>query len=761
MWRARRRRTSRKTYDGDSRASSPSSRTFNRIRRHSPVEEDGPELMDGMMNEKGTNAHKEMENLRAEEADTVSAVNAFGLGVGMVGRGFPTISSRIRGSLWDSWPYSELTDCPPNDAQDMPHPPAPARQMGKGIRLLGPYLKRDKSLDYSPSNAAHVASVAQNNRIDMLCEEDSTRSEHHLRDPWYSKGLPDRKESGGLRNHAEKLYLSNSNNGTEEKEIGDPLLFPTQTEAVLMPRSSHYESLQYRLPNVMPSEPLEFPGVTNAFPIPGYDSLRSNPHSVRIRESLASRHSGDMDECFSQDAHIAAENQPSPTNQPPLYRNDSIFRRMAEASASAFLGRRPSQASGRLSLNQLKIRDPAPQPTLWPVISQDQLCPLTIATPSLVAHENRQHPPVNWRDKVSRECPPNDSYGPSLSSLTSLRSMRDMIIVQKEETQDSIETFVIIEKSDSGGSREPEATGLTNRLQRRESIENVCAPKEDHEGKNGFACKQVTSREGCEAAILMDSLAFEPRVLDLSLNAIVDPGTVIDSPTILSTVKLLDGESVTETEGGLSDSLPPGSDKDSSLEEAAIGTSQTDPSIPSHSPNEMVPPPEHVTPISAGASSDFCTTSAHKARRRPVREVVNSINKRGGNTPMGLLAPRSFNPLALGSSSGGMKMYSGPISKSSRSPEDAAPSDNCTPFVISEREYVSQSMRTSSTLPTFKGSLAPCDTAFILKQRETALAQVRTETMWEMIKREETLRIANPDAAGASELEKPLSDFYG
>lgn len=251
------------------------------------------------MNEKGTNAHKEMENLRAEEGDTVSAVNAFGLGVGMVARGFLTISSRIRGSRRDSRPYSELTDYPPNDAQGMSHPPAPARQMGKGIRLLGPYLKRDKSLYYSPSNAAHVTSVAQNNRIDMFCDEDSTRSEHHLRDLWYSKGLSDRKESGGLRNHAEKLYSSNSNNGTEEKEIGDPLLFPTQAEAVLMPRSSHYESLHYRLPNVMPSEPLEFPGVTNAFPITGYDSLRSNPHSARIRESLASRHSGDMDECFS------------------------------------------------------------------------------------------------------------------------------------------------------------------------------------------------------------------------------------------------------------------------------------------------------------------------------------------------------------------------------------------------------------------------------------------------------------------------------
>lgn len=131
MWRARRRRTSRKAYDDDPRASSPSSRTFNRIRRHSPVEEDGPELMDGMMNEKGTNAHKEMENLRAEEADTVSAVNAFGLGVGMVGRGFPTISSRISGSWWDSRPYSELTDYPPNDAQDMPILPLPPARWEK------------------------------------------------------------------------------------------------------------------------------------------------------------------------------------------------------------------------------------------------------------------------------------------------------------------------------------------------------------------------------------------------------------------------------------------------------------------------------------------------------------------------------------------------------------------------------------------------------------------------------------------------------
>lgn len=772
MWRARRRRTRRKAYGDPSYASSPRSRTFNPIRRHSPVEEEGPKLIDEMMDEKGTNVHKEMENPRAE-AGTLSAVIAFRLGVGAVGRGFSSISSRIRGSRWDSRPYSELTDYSPNDAQAMPHPPAPARQMGIGIHLLGPPLRRDKSLYYSPSNStAHVTSVAQDNRIGIFCDEDSTRSEHHRRDPGHFEELPGTKECGVLRSHAGKWYSANSNNGAEEKEVGAPSQLPSQTEAMPMPQisitkankygsyCSPYESLQYRLPNFRPSEPLEFPGVTNAFPIPGYGSLRSNPHSAHIHESLTSRHSDDMDES-GQDVHVAIENQPSLTIQNPLHRNSSIFKRMAEASASVLLGRRPSQASGRLSMNQLEIRDPAPQPTLWPVLSQVQLCSVGIATPSLVAHENRQHPPVSWRDNVSQGLLPNDSYGPSISSLKSFRSMRDMIIVQKEETQDNIETFRIIDEEDSGGSPEPKAAGLTTHLQRRESNENMCTPKEDHGKIDGFTCKQETSREGCEATILMDSLAFEPRVLDLSLKAIVDPGTFTDSSAILNTAGLLDTESVTETESGLSDSFSHGSDKNSSLEEAASGTPQTDSSISSHSPGETKPPHEHVTPLSAESSFDFCATSAGKARRRPVREVVNSINKRGDSTPMGLLAPRSFYSPAPGSSSGGMRVHSGPISKSATSSDDADPSGICNPFVTSESEYVSQSMRPTSTSPMFKGPIAPHDAVIIPKQRETPIGQVKTKTMWEMVKREETLRIANPDAANVSESKKPLPDFHG
>lgn len=50
--------------------------------------------MDKMKNEKGTNGHKEVENLGAQEG-TLSAVRAFGLGVGVVGRGF---SSNLVGS---------------------------------------------------------------------------------------------------------------------------------------------------------------------------------------------------------------------------------------------------------------------------------------------------------------------------------------------------------------------------------------------------------------------------------------------------------------------------------------------------------------------------------------------------------------------------------------------------------------------------------------------------------------------------------------
>lgn len=713
--------------------------------------------MDKMKNEKGTKGHKEVENLGAQE-DTLSAVRAFGLGVGAVGRGFSSISSRIRGSHWDPRPYSEITDDSLNDAQDTPHPPTSARRMGKGIRLLATSLKRDKSVYYSPSNTVHVTSVAQDNRINMFSDEDSMRSEQHLRGLGYSQGLSD-TESGVLRSNTGKWYSSNGNNALEEKEAGAPLPVLSKTETVPVPRNSltkakkygsncsHYGSLQYRLPNFMPYEPLEFPEVSNAFLIPRYGSLRSNPHSVHIRGSLNSHNLDDKTDCFGQDPQVGTENQPSPTTHPPLHRNGSIFKRMAEASTSLLLGRRSSQVNGHLLVNQLKIRDPAPQPTLWPVLSQDHLCPLAIAAPSSVAHGNKQHPPVCWMDGVSQGPPSNDSHGSNLSSLTSFRSIRDKIIVQKEETPERIETFGIIEKSDPGGPREPQVAGLKH-LERRESNGTICTSKKDHDERDCFASKQEVSREGCEATVLMDSLAFERRALDLSLNAIVNPDKDMDSLAILNTANPLDSKPVTELECGLSNSLSQSSSKNSNLKEATPGTTRTDPFISSHFPSEIKPPQKYVSPVRAGSSPDSCTTSVARPGRRPVREVVNSINKRGGNAPMGFFAPKSFYSPALGHSPGGTKVYSGPIDKSARSSEDAGHSDMCTTFVGSESENISQSM---CLPPASEGSLASRDPAVIPKHRETSPGKVRTKTMWEMIKREGTLRIANPSAARVPE----------
>lgn len=723
--------------------------------------------MDKMKNEKGTKDHKEVENLRAQEG-TLSAVRAFGLGVGAVGRGFSSISSRIRGSHWDPRPYSEITDDSLNDAQDTPHPSTPARRMGKGIRLLAPSLKRDKSVYYSPSNTVHVTSVAQDNRIDMFSDEDSMKSEHHLRDPGYFQGLSD-KEAGVLRSHTGKWYSPNGNNAVEGKRVGAALPVLSHTEGGPIPQSSvtnanrfncsHYESLQYRLPNFMPCEPLEFPEISNAFLIPRHGSLRSNPHSVHIHGSLTPHNLNAKPDCFGQDPHVGTENQPSPTTHPPLRRNGSLFKRMAEASASVLLGRRSSQASGHSPVKQLEIRDPAPQPTLWPVLSQDQLCPLVIATPSSVAYGNKQHSPAGWMDGVSQGPLSNDSHGFNLSSLTSFRSIRDKIIAQKEETPERIETFGIIEKSDPGGPREPQVAGL-NHLERRESNEIICASKKGHDERDCFASKQEASREGCEATVLMDGLAFEPRALDLSLNVIVNPDKVMDSLAILNTAKSLDSESITEIECGLSNSPSQSCRKNSNLKETTPGTTRTDLFISSHSPSEIKPPQKYVSPVRVGSSPDSCTTSAARAGQRPVREVVNSINKRGGNAPMGFFVPRSFYSPALGRSPGRMRVHPGPLSKTARSSEDAGHSDMCSTFVGSESEYISQSMCLRSNPTTSEGSLAPRETSIIPKHRETSLGQVRVKTMWEMIRREGTLRIANPSEAGVPESKKPISDLY-
>lgn len=720
--------------------------------------------MDKMKNEKGTNGHKEVENLGAQ-GGTLSAVRAFGLGVGVVGRGFSSISSRIRGSHWDPRPYSEITDDSLNDAQDTPHPPTSARRMGKGIRLLAPSLKRDKLIYYSPSNIVHVTSVAQDNRIDMFSDEDSMRSEHHLRDPGYFQGLSD-TEAGVLRSHTGKRYSPNGKNAVEEKEVGAALPV-SHTEGGPIPRSSvtnakhygsncsHYESLQYRLPNFMPCEPLEFSEVSNAFLIPRYGSLRSNLHSVHIHGSLTPHNLNDKPDCFGHEPHVGTENQPCPTTHPPFHRNGSLFKRMAEASASVLLGRQSSQASGHSPVKQLDIRDPAPQPTLWPVLSQDQLCSLAIATPSSVAHGNKQHPPLCWMDGVAQGPLSNDSHGSNLSSLTSFRSIRDKIIIQKEEIPERIETFGIIEKSDPGGPREPQVAGL-NHPERRESNEIICTSKKGHDERGCFASQQEASREGCEATVLMDGLASEPRALDLSLNAIVNPDKDMDSPAILNTAKSLDSESVTETECGLSNSPSQSSSKNSNLKDATPGTTRTDPFISSHFPSEIKPPQKYVSPVRAGSSPDSCTTSAARAGRRPVREVVNSINKRGGNAPMGFFAPKSFYSPALGHPPGRMKVYSGPISKSARSSEDAGHSDMCTTFVASESEYISQSM---CLPPASEGSLASPDPAVIPKHRETFPGKVRTKTMWEMIKREGTLIVPNPSAARVPESKKPILDL--
>ena len=136
----------------------------------------------------------------------------------------------------------------------------------------------------------------------------------------------------------------------------------------------------------------------------------------------------------------------------PVPRTESFFRRMAAGGITSLLpGPKPLARKGTLD-----IRDPAPAPSLWPVLSHDS--PLTQGT---LSPYTESHPPSSFKGfgegtGLAALGRPHGK-GPSLSSLNSAKSMRDMVIVQREPTESSEGAEAVIESTPSPASSVAEA----------------------------------------------------------------------------------------------------------------------------------------------------------------------------------------------------------------------------------------------------------------------------------------------------------------
>lgn len=381
-----------------------------------------------------------------------------GLGMGVVGSRITQISSLL-GRQVPRNAYAEIRDQPVDPAADGLLR-QPTRRVGTGIRLVGP---RDPRSDLGapvqaggPSKARSSLAAMFEARRDMLGDEDKPAS-------WQVPSSPSQWKSAAS-------LLSSDSEATEDpfEDVSPPR--PIRGGPVPTPQGSIVH-----LVNSFGDDPhaarTERPA-SNTWQLPDFDSqsldlaLLSPPqeYSDNSLPSNRSRYSAlvsDVEEGSVHQASLASRTPVTVLTPPenafaPVRRTESFFRRMAAGGITSLLpGPRPMTRRGTLD-----IRDPAPAPSLWPVLSHDS--PLTQGT---LSSPSESHPPSSFKgladgagvDALNRP----HGKGPSLSSLNSARSMRDMVIVQREPTDSSEGAEAIIESTPSPALSEAETDHAT------------------------------------------------------------------------------------------------------------------------------------------------------------------------------------------------------------------------------------------------------------------------------------------------------------
>ncbi|WRT67837.1 uncharacterized protein IL334_004811 [Kwoniella shivajii] len=729
LWRYKRKQKQRQSEVASSHWPSNGPRGRTPSRPYGSREKGGQGFMEDLATEKYIEGGYEVWGLREKGA-------SIGLGMGAIGATLHSISSKFSGKKED--PYAELDD---EQAEELGGPlRKSSRRIGDGIRLLGPRPQREKSLYYSPEKPVRQASIIRNSRIDMFRKEDeiqagpSGRAEEEEDWVWDS--------DGSERNWKSAKSLLNRRSDEEDPFDDGPILPPLRGGPVPTPHesrsdlgtfdeivsmsnpysdlsrnshselsrnpysdvsrnrlstSSHDPSLEYHLPSLSPSDPLDLAGLL----VPPGDGKRysqsSMPVSARSGKSGQSNALSDAEEgIISEARYIHSQSptlvSPSEVAYVPIKRSESFFRRMAAGGITSLL----SSNKPTPPRKELDIRDPAPQPTLWPVISNDELNSSPISP-------NSNHPPTSWKADTLG-LPSSQGKGPSLSSLNSARSMRDMVLIQREMSSSSVESQALIERSSPIHSRNVSETTVM-RAEESDSLSPLPSEVSSLPARpNGAGhCRQPMGFETPGEIVFNGADFASPPILPINEFG----------PRLSPAPRFIDNDGGTGPH--IQSVLPvtPTRDRFISLNTPSIDESSLPPSG-SPIPSPLV---QH---------------------RRPVKDVVNSINKRGGSTPFSLLSPMSnYSPMVDRKLSSD---FTGSSNRPSSIAEDPFRSPETTPKPKEKRTILQDS-------PTLGRSLTP--TVAIMGKRNlsgsgSGSGEKRPTTMWEVIKKEQ-LKVANPD----------------
>lgn len=382
-----------------------------------------------------------------------------GLGLGSITATFASIRGYVKKPT-EAEAYAVLQ----NEGSSTPAR-KPTRKVGQGIRLIGPRSPRHEPYEPRQSRASIMS---PDSRRDMLYDEDSRHFAQA--EDWEVGDLGQgnwKSAKSILADHEEDPFENDDDDDSLHPPVirGGPIPTPHESTANLDP----FNDVQHRESDTRDIGEYGLPRV-DSDPLLDLDAFLPIPSAtMHKRYSATSSDSGpltamtDIEEGVIQHAHFASPGttasllSPAESTYQPIKRTDTFFRRMAAGGISSLLpSSSKSLARSQSSTTSLfDIRDPAPPPSLWPVVSRDML---TQAEAGLAGHiasagavaavVGVTKPPTAWRggnlsiDTITAQRPTHHP-GPSLTSITSARSMRDMVIVEREPTSSSGESATI------------------------------------------------------------------------------------------------------------------------------------------------------------------------------------------------------------------------------------------------------------------------------------------------------------------------------
>jgi len=527
-----------------------------------------------------------------------------GLGMGAIGATLASISSKLGRGYQEDDPYTVLHDRGASYGGPLRKS---TRKVGDGIRLIGPRPSMSSSR-YAPirlgAGAGRVRSPldsVKETRIDILHDEDSREFE---REDWVMSGRAENgrwTSAGSILGHEHEESDPFSDGDDDESLMapirGGPVPTPHASRSELDP----FDDYHHRRSSTYLAS---FDDLL-ALPVASTSDQGLFPRSQR---SGVSTSVSDVEEGVVQHAHLASPTSPSclspaESEYKPIKRTDSFFKRMTGGGLGALLSRQPSQ---RGTMRIRDIHDPTPAPALWPIDSRDEVsCP---AEPN--------YPPTAFKGGLV----PTGGHekGPSLSSLHSARSMRDMVIVQRERTQSSEEEEGVIE----AGTPDVELGEDEAMATERELSSGIPAPESD-------VTAYAHARHGQTAVSESPSYLASP-----SAAGGETPGSIVfngaDFAPMLTTVPATPPAAAPAAE-----SRPYGAWK--------LSTPPQIRAIANASPRPVSDIlHDHSTPgRSSEPPSGSPVPSPLLSHRRAVKDVVNSINKRGGGVPLAFASPAS------------------------------------------------------------------------------------------------------------------------